>query len=334
MKIIVVDNVNNISGAPSVARNIALALNAKIYCIREEVQKSYVSSVAGICSQSVFGYIGGILLLATNFRFISALLRSEIVVCNSSLTFLFAGLARFLGKRVICVIHESSAKNLLYRCAIPASIFFASVIVTPSRKAFENLNIPNRKWLIIHNSISPIYKELASQIVRSDSSCRYILFVDDGRPYKGGILFEEIVRLSESRGLTNLIFHSTRSEHFKSHGDDKPLLGPAIYSKYHFILVLTDNTYWRETFGLVGCEAAACECVPLYTDQFAYREIWHIFDEALFLRERRSAYILERILLLALNPEELSVLRASVRKRALGIAGSEQFVESWRSLIE
>jgi glycosyltransferase involved in cell wall biosynthesis len=333
MKLIIIDNVNNLSGAPTVARDISLALNAPIYCIREEVQRSYVSAISGVHSESVFCYPLGILLLATNIRFVLALLKADVVVCNTSLTFLFAALARCLGKRTICVIHESSAKNLLYRIAIPASLVVASEVVTPSRNAFLSLQIPIKKWTIIYNSISLNYKEEPFEKVRSDSDHLYILFVDDGRTYKGGALFREIVHLAASRVLTNLVFHSTRSERFKQDVAEKPRLGPAIYSKYHFLLVLTDNTYWRETFGLVGCEAAACECVPLYTDQFAYREIWHKFDETLFLQDRNPANILERIMSLASNPTELSTIRESVRQRALEVSSDVSFDKRWRDFI-
>ncbi len=331
--VIIVDNVNNISGAPTIARDIAMALAAPIYCIREELQRSYVAKASGVRSQSVFGYFIGTLLLATNIRFIAALLRAEIVVCNTSLTFLFAVLSRCLGKQVICVLHESSAKNALYLCSIPISIAFAEVVVTPSQKAYDSLKIPIWKWVIVPNSISASYKDTAIQRVGSNSVALYILFVDDGRYCKGGTLFEEIVKLAATRELTNLIFHSTKSEKLKQYALGKTRLGPEIYSQYHFVLVLTDNNSWRETFGLVGCEAAACECVPLFTDQFAYREVWHEFDDKLFLKDREPSAILATILSLGSARESLSVLRANVRRRALEISSTENFVARWHDLI-
>jgi hypothetical protein len=117
----IIDNVNNLSGAPLVAHEIAQALGVPIVCIRTEPQARYTSQASGIASRRAVAYFAGTLLLLLRPGFWSLWRQSRTIVCNTCLTFVFAVLGRMCGKHVICVLHESFPKNLLYRLGIAAS---------------------------------------------------------------------------------------------------------------------------------------------------------------------------------------------------------------------
>ena len=332
MSAIIVDNVNNLSGAPRVARDIADVIGAPIYCIREESRPSYRATGVGIRSSHLVGYFAGSVALMTNYRFVKAALRSDVVICNTSLTFLFALVARLFGKRVICVVHESKPKNILYRVAFFCTFRVAHMVVTPSRLAYADLNIPMRRWKVIANSLPLAYAE-NQESVAGESRYIYLLFVDGGRAYKGGELFRQVKHLAQMSGHDHLRFHATSSQEFRDYAGPLSDLGPEIYCKYHFVLVLTDNASWRETFGLVGCEGAACRCVPLFTDTFAYRELWGAFENDLYISRYDPSEVLLRVTRLLIFPERFEELRQSVREHALAVCDRTRFSEAWRTLL-
>jgi hypothetical protein len=100
MKLLLIDNVNNLSGAPIVARSVAAFLGAPIDCIREEGTPAYVSRYRGSRSESRRHYISGVGRLLLRRGFVQAMWKARIVVCNTALTFPFLLLAKLLKKKL------------------------------------------------------------------------------------------------------------------------------------------------------------------------------------------------------------------------------------------
>lgn len=187
MKIVLVDNVNNLSGAPMAARSIAAGLGAQVFCIRLTQHPTYHAKASGVVSEQRWNYFTGIVGLLLCLRFWHQWLAARVVICNTCLTFPFALFSRVLGKKVVCVIHESASKNILYRVALWTSKKAAHQIVTPSRLAYQDIGIPEHKWQVIPNALMPQYSELHPSVASQADKVR-ILFVGGDRDYKGGIV--------------------------------------------------------------------------------------------------------------------------------------------------
>jgi glycosyltransferase involved in cell wall biosynthesis len=331
MNVIVVDNVNNLSGAPMVAQTIAAGLGAPTFCIRQTCEPIYNVEAIGIRSEKRRNYFFGILGLLLTIKFWRHLIAARVVICNTCLTFPFAVLARLLGKRVICVIHESSPKNILYRVGIFASSVAAHRIVTPSRSAYQDIDLPNQKWMVIPNALTPDYSEPGSCVDSRSAEVR-ILFVGGRRAYKGATLFcaiQEYLRSSHPEFQLHAVGDAAFVE---LHGASLKLT-PQIYRNYHFVLVLTDNAIWKETFGLVGCEAAACRCLPLFTDRFAYAELWSPFSRHLLLPLYDAEVIVRHVLALLQDRAYLEKLRDAARQHALLLTKANSVSTQWWDLV-
>lgn len=320
----IIDNVNNLSGAPLVAHEIARALGTPIVCIRTEPQVRYAAQASGIASRRTIAYFSGTLLLLLRPRFWLLWSQNRTIICNTCLTFVFAVLGRLCGKHVICVLHESFPKNLLYRLGIAASRRAAHLIVTPSRAAYLDLHLPERKWRMVPNTLPQDYFRDIENIA-SDNGDFYALFVGGGRAYKGGALFAQARAMAPSW----LHLHEAGSAEYAAHTGGGAALGPAIYARYHFVLVLTDNRLWRETFGLIGCEAAACGALPVFTDRFAYLELWALLADRLYQPEYDATSLIERLTVLATDRTGFENLRHQARAHARELCNPERFAAWW-----
>jgi glycosyltransferase involved in cell wall biosynthesis len=220
---------------------------------------------------------------------------------------------------------------MLYRLALWASKKTAHHIVTPSRLAYQDMGIPPRKWQVIPNALMPQYSKLNRSVASQANKVR-ILFVGGARDYKGTPLFRAIqahCKLVHSEWQ----LHAVGDESFtRFHGPGLQLT-PEIYGAYHAVLVLTDNRVWKETFGLVGCEAAACRCLPLFTDRFAYAELWSDFADRLFLPTGDAKAIASQLFGLLADRPKLDKLRDAVRQHALKITDSNTIAAQWSELV-
>jgi glycosyltransferase involved in cell wall biosynthesis len=331
MNIVLVDNVNNLSGAPMVARSIAAALGAPIFCIRQTRLPMYKALTYGFESEQRWNYFIGILGLVLSLQFWRQWLPAQVVICNTCLTFPYALVSRILGKRVVCVIHESASKNILYRVALWTSKKVAHQIVTPSKLAYQDIGIPPRKWHVIPNALMPQYSVLCRSVASHTDEVR-ILFVGGGRDYKGAPLFSDIQAYCQLHH-PQWQLHAVGDEAFaRTHGPGLQLT-PVIYGAYHAVLVLTDNRVWKETFGLVGCEAAACRCLPLFTDRFAYAELWSDFADQLFLPTGDAQAIAGQLVRLLADRPKLDKLRDAVRQHALNLTDAAIISDQWHELV-
>lgn len=328
----IVDNVNNRSGAPIVGLEIARALSAPIFCMRKASTTAYDEVSFGVRADSAAYYPLGILLLLCRPRFWNHFLRARVVVCNTSLTFIFLLLSRALGKFTILALHESYAKNLLYRVAIGVSVRFAHCVVTPSRKAYEDLQLSATRWKRIANCLGSEYFAADLPIVTSGDPIS-VLFVHGSRPYKGSDHFAHIREFAARHDFPRLRFVSTADPSFADEYAFSGEMRPDIYSRFHFILVLTDNSMWRETFGLVGCEAAACGCIPISSDRYAYEELWHSRFPMLRLDSVEPRYVLEKLSQLSRNAAEFERLRCDVRRTSVQLCDRLTFTTSWQELV-
>lgn len=323
----IIDNVNNFSGAPLVASEIAEALDMPIVCIRSERRPRYAPRASGVMSNRAVAYLAGILLLLARPSFWALWMRTRTVICNTCLTFVYAALARLCGKHVIVVLHESFPKNLLYRIGLSISRRAAHVIVTPSRAAYVGLNLPEAKWRVIANTLPAAYFQ-DHAAVGSNIDDLYALFVGGGRAYKGGALFAR----ARAKTPAWLHLHEFGSREYDAYGGSAShALGPEIYGRYHFVLILTDNRQWRETFGLIGCEAAASGALPIFTDDYAYRELWAPFADALHVKTYDEQALLARLQAIAADRSVLASLRSEVREHARDLCDPRRFRDAWRS---
>ena len=332
MNTVLIDNVNNLSGAPAVAKNLAALLHSPIFCIRQSKDPIYLPEDVGIVSDRRRHYFTGIFGLLFSKKFWKRIIAVRFVICNTCLSFPFAILARLLGKKVVCLIHESAAKNILYRVALFASKKIGHLIITPSRAAYLHLSIPAHKWLVIPNALAPEYSDAGSSVSSSAERIN-LLFVGGDRTYKGDPLFRGIKNYCQKRN-PNLHFEAVGDEDFLRTQGNSLRLGPQVYTKYHFVLILTDNRVWKETFGLVGCEAAACRCLPLFTDKFAYTELWSNLSEYLFLPTYEPIPIVERIEKLLIDRPMLDRLRDSAQSHALNLTNSQSVAKHWLEALE
>jgi glycosyltransferase involved in cell wall biosynthesis len=99
------------------------------------------------------------------------------------------------------------------------------------------------------------------------------------------------------------------------------------------VLVLTDNRLWQETFGLIGCEGAACGALPVFTDRFAYLELWAPFADRLYLPDYNASALLERLERLAEDRQSLARLRRDVQDHARQICNRVNFEAWWRQQV-
>lgn len=331
MTVIIIDNVNNLSGAPVVASSIAAWLGAATFCIRQTSDPIYDVAAVGITSERRRGYFFGVFGLLLSIKFWRHLMAARIVICNTCLTFPFAVLARLLRRRVICVIHESSSKNILYRTGLLWSKMAAHRIVTPSRLAYREIDVPQSKWHVIPNALAPTYSE-SGPCVDSRSEQVRILFVGGDRAYKGEHLFRAIQDYCRNHHPELQLQTVGDAGFVRAHGSSLKL-SPAIYRNYHFVLILTDNAVWKETFGLVGCEAAACRCIPLFTDRFAYSELWSSFLTQMLLSHRDTDAIIQHIQSLLQDRASLDRLRDAARQHALALTDPKAVAEQWRDIV-
>jgi glycosyltransferase involved in cell wall biosynthesis len=208
---------------------------------------------------------------------------------------------------------------------------FSDVIVTPSRAAFDELRIPKSKWKIVPNALSQQYAFEPPRVKRSGPL--RVLFAGGRRPYKGIDLFRAIAKLAEERYPGRFECHVVGEKGFRHAVGDSIELGPSAYDQYDAVLVLTDNRFWKETFGLIGCEAAARRCVPLFTDAFAYKEIWSEMLDALYLPDSSPDGILQRLVDLTSDPNAFERLRDRVRLHALNVCERTRVAYLWCDLI-
>ncbi|MDN3679476.1 hypothetical protein QWZ04_03935 [Vibrio tapetis subsp. quintayensis] len=332
MKCIVIDNVNNLSGAPLICNEIAETLELNIYNLRQSSSPLYKSSGFGCYSDSATMYPFSILFLLFNLSFLKSFIASEMIICNTSLTWFFVILGRLFRKKIVLVLHESSKKNVLYKISIPLSISCANIVVTPSKQAYLDLDIPMCKWRIINNKLKNDYLSYTPK-KRSFTESVNILFVDGSREYKGSRLFHSFRETFDRSLLNGGGILSTTDEEFISKYSFSGSLNPQIYNDFDIVLVLTDNRFWRETFGLVGAEAAACGALPIFTDSYAYLEIWEKFSKDLYVKEYELQSLISCIDAIITSPKESDLLRNQVKSHVNKVCCTSNFSLRWKQLI-
>jgi len=333
MRLLIVDNVNNLSGAPAVVSQISQLLAANIVCIREEPDGAYRSVCCGIRSERPPLYPLGVLLLLLRPAFWREWVAADTIILNTSLTFPFLLMARICGKNTVAILHECSYKNLLYSVAIRMTVWAAGFIVTPSARAYRTLLGTRGNWRVMANPLPVRYFEAppvrAKRLERQVS----VLFAGDARAYKGRDLFRAVADILATDPSRAWICHEVGDSSYRKLNGDSRRLTPEVYDRYDFVLVLTDNRIWQETFGLVGCEAACRGCIPLFTDAFAYREIWDPFAADLYLPDRQAAAIAQRLQGLVVDGDRVARLRQMVSSRAAALCSPSSMLESWRALL-
>jgi hypothetical protein len=333
MRLLIVDNVNNLSGAPAVASRLSQLLAANVVCIREEPGGSYRSVCCGIRASRPLWYPLGVLLLLFRPTFWREWIVAEAIVFNTSLVFPFLLLAKICGKKSVAILHECFYKNLLYSIGIRATLWAAGIIVTPSAEAYRALLGRRRNWRVIANPLPAEYFESRAATERHSEGQIRILFAGDSRAFKGRDLYRAVADILTATPDGRWICHEVGDDGYrKLHGDSRKLTSD-VYDSYDFVLVLTDNRIWRETFGMVGCEAACRGCIPLFTDGFAYKEIWAPFAADLYLPDRRADAIARRLQSLAVDGDRMNQLRRMVSAHAATLCGSSSVQESWRRLL-
>lgn len=322
---LLIDNVNNLSGAPRIAKAISDALDCDIVCARKEPSCFYKEVVFGLQSSSSKSYAIALMLLMFNVRFLRLFAMCDTIIANTSLVWPFVVIGWVFRKKLVVVLHENSKKNILYKIGIPISTLFANVIVTPSRDAYKDIKLDESKWLVISNTIDPDF--FFSPNKEKSEERTAILFVDDGRAYKGSSLFS-LIR-EGMKGDESLMFFSTK---------DVPKgpfqLTPEVYDQFDILLVLTDNRHWKETFGLIGCEAASRGVIPLFTDSYAYLEVWKKFSDDLYVEHYGSSDVIKKIRDLVSNPLKMQRLSNDVREHAKKTCDISRFKQSWFSLMK
>jgi glycosyltransferase involved in cell wall biosynthesis len=334
MRRLIIVNVNNLSGAPMVARQVAGMLEAEIVCIRQASGTRYESVAHGVKSDRAAAYPLGIVSLLLGGSFWRRFLAADVIILNTALTFPFLLVSRLFRKKTIAVLHECTPKNLLYSVGIALTVRCAQVLVTPSSSAYRQLLGTRANWRVIPNALPVEYFSPTSprQWARDDEV--RVLFAGDERPYKGRDLFLAAKRLLELDQGRRWICHEIGDPGYRAlHGASRALT-PAVYDSYDFVLVLTDNRLWRETFGIVGSEAASRGCVPLFTDAFAYREIWASIDENLYLEQRTPELVARRLDCLVADPARLQRLRQLLESRARSLCGRESVLQDWKRELE
>ncbi len=322
---LIIDNVNNLSGAPRIAKAISDALNCDIVCARKENRCFYEEAVFGLRSSSSKTYPIALLALMFKVRFWILFVKSDTIIVNTSLVWPFAVIGWIFRKKLVVVLHENSKKNILYKLGIPISTLLAKIIVTPSRDAYKDIKLDESKWLVVSNTIDPIF--FLSPDKEKSRNGTAVLFVDDGREYKGTKLFSSI--RAEMERDESVSFFST-----KDVSKGPFALTPEVYDQFDLLLVLTDNRYWKETFGLIGCEAASRGVIPLFTDSYAYLEVWSEFRDDLYIENYCSVEVKRKIVGLASNPIKMKKLSNDVREHAQRTCDITRFERSWSSLIK
>lgn len=329
-KFLIINNVNEKSGAPIALFEFLKEFDCYEISIREDTKyKAYKSDFVGIKSSHKMAYILGILKIIFSFALYKNS-KNKIIICNTILTAPIGLLLKLSGKKIIFWIHENDKKSMLYKILFKLSVFSSFKIITPSKSPFVNIINPKKDWSVIPNFINKSYfienkKSLVKDFTKFKDQIN-VLFLGGKRKTKGYPLYRKILDLSRK---------SNRYLNIKFSDNSTKILNPPIqYSHYDFIIILTDNLLWQETFGLVGAEAALNGCIPLYTDNFAYSEIWKDFNDTLFIKERKAELILERIISLSKNKNELLNLKHSIQSKALIEFDRKSIKKKWIELLK
>jgi len=327
-EVLIVDNVNNASGAPSIARLIADTLGCGVICIRQTDSPRYAPLAYGLRGNSAWLYPFAALSLLLNVRTWLLICRADAVIINSSLSIPIAIVARLLGRRIILMLHEAHFKNLLYRITIGWALRWADVIVTPSETAYRALHIPRDKWEVIFNRMDDrFYRplEAARRLGRSS-----ILFCGRRSRAKG---YERFLAMKDEirSGAFPIDLTGTHEPSFIETFSDAPLT-PETYRAFDAVVVLTDNELWKETFGIVGCEAAAAGCLPFFADHYAYAEIWAGFPD-LDLGTRTPHEMVAHISAILHDTPRREALSEAVHAHAMTVTSRQAFELKWRDLL-
>ncbi len=326
MQTLIIDPTCNLSGAPRMAAALSQALGAPIAAIRKEPAGFYEPAVFGAASLSVWGYIGGHAALLLKPGFWHLFWPAKTIIANTCLSFLFLALARIFGKRTILFLHESSKKNLLYRLSIFVSLRVAHRVVTPSRSPFLDLGI-SKPWQVIANCLPENFLTTEGRLETSVNSPLRVLFTGDSRREKGGELYQKIKTLVAAQGRDWLLTSIAERK-----GNNRSTVVPDDYEGFDIALNLTDNRYWRETFGLMSFEAAARGCVPVSTDQFAVREYWQRVSDQLIVKDYGADAVIEALVHMEQNTGELAALKLKVAEHSRTVCAIAAFERSWRKL--
>ena len=330
--ILIIDHVNNTSGAPIVAGHLRRILNARIVCVRETSTAVYTSECYGLKSDNRWSYPFACIALMLNYSFWILVIKADKIILNTSLTFPVAFFLRALRKKFVLFLHESAKKNLLYTVSIFLSVRLSEKIVTPTQNAYLDLALPDDKWTVISDPIADDFRQHSNMNwIASSSSPMRVLFAGGNRNYKGGALFDEIIALRPDAHL--LFIDKVGSESFSEEHGDTTILTPEIYSKYHVVLNLTNNIYWKETFGLIGVEGALCGSLPVYTDAFAYEEIWNAVSPNLLVGDYRGEAVIQRLTDWAIDKENFEKTRALAHQKALEVTSPLTIYSQWNRVL-
>lgn len=324
MRILIIDNFCNLSGAPRVCAKLADVLKEHkvfICCIRRAGDGFYTPDLAGSrLKQPHLGYLLGIICLLSSFRFWKEIISADKIILNTTLCAPFLPILLMLKKRPIVYAHETFPKNFVYRICMFLVRKLADKIVAPSSTVFKK--IYTHKLHVIPNSIDNKFLD-CKPVLRSPNVVKRILFLGIGRLEKGSRIYErDFAGASNNyKIVTNKLLAEQNAlpQSFEAE----------FFQEFDFVLVIEDRDYWEETFSLVMFEAAASGCVPLTNMKELSKEFWKSTPE-IYVKNRDE---LDE-LILTLN--ESHAYRNLV-KRAATIANEVcddiSYRESWLKLL-
>lgn len=319
--VLIIDNVNERSGAPIALTQVFRPTLFTIACIRAHPNRLYVESINGLVSKHPLLYLVALPILLFKLALRSLHKKPELLISNTVLTSPISLYFFLRGVRVITWIHETPQKSLLYKFSFWLSLRISNTIVTPSRSVFLPYITKSCNWTVIPNLVSPKYTSNSSSITCDDEL--HVLFLGGKRSVKGYDQYLRIKSLVHHLGLDKKIIFT---DNLIANFDVVP------YHENDILLVLTDNRKWRETFGLVGLEAAASGCIPLFTDSYAYHEIWQDFPE-LSLTGLSDQFIVSQLLFLSSNHSFLNQLKSSCQSYANTFADPSRVLSLWSKVI-
>ena len=293
--------------------------NVHMVCIRQaSSSNTYQPDIIGVQTDSVFfGYFFGIINLMLNLKFWRFIIKADLIIYNTVLTFPLQLLIKPFRKRTVCYVHERTRKNLLYTMGFLTVAILKHKIVTPSKSCANDI-IKYNDITVIPNSLDSDFITCAlKKSERLNSST--ILFLGFNKPAKGSRLISSYVNHK-----TNLQFvppqnHSSNSITFTS----------ATFQENDFLIVLEDDRIWMETFSLVTFEAAASGCIPIMNTTQLHSEFWSEFPELLISNPDDLIRFLSFFNQLQ-NPNDY---RHSLSVHAKTIADPKRFQSSWQDVV-
>lgn len=319
--LLVIDNVNERSGAPIALSQVFKSDLYHVACVRANPNRLYNESINGIVSKYPLLYPFALVSLLLKFIFIFARKKPKLLVSNTILTSPISLYFFLRGVKVLTWIHETPNKSLFYRFMFWLSLKTSHTVITPSRVTFIPFLKTFKNWSVVPNLISLQYY---NYVPSTTHGRLHVLFLGGNRAVKGYYQYLRIKTLANESVHANKI---TFTDNLNGNIADIP------YHQNDILLVLTDNRLWRETFGLVGLEAAASGCIPFFTDAFAYYEIWRDFPE-LSLVGISDHLIFSQLLFYMSHPDVMKRLKLKCQDYAKTFADPTRVISLWSKEID